>query len=328
MPEALPRALRPPLDVVLARAADTIPKPEALPGGCLYEPKWDGYRVLAFNDAGDISIWSRQRKNLTRFFPDLVAALAGALPPGCIIDGEAVVWTEGRLDFEALQDRLTAGRRLAEVVRGKPAHFVAFDLLAAAGHDARSLPLRDRRALLEELATGWEPPLALSPVADYDTAQSWFTDMAKTGVEGLVIKGAGQPYDGGERRWIKVKHRRDLNVICGAVTGSRARPREIIAGLWLDGRLRIVGRTSPLAALTSASLGKLLVPAGEDHPWPEMLGPDRFGNHPEPVKLIRVEPLVIEVSADAAWNGRSFRHPLRYLRAQPEMDPAEVQPPA
>jgi ATP-dependent DNA ligase len=105
-----------------------------------------------------------------------------------VIDGEAVIWTQGRLDFSALQQRLGAGARtLPGLVRETPASYAAFDVLAVAGHDARELPLRDRRALLEELASTWEPPLSLSPTTtDPEVAARWFEEMPRTGIEGLL----------------------------------------------------------------------------------------------------------------------------------------------
>lgn len=95
---------------------------------------------------------------------ELCSTFAAAVPPGCVVDGEAVIWSQGRLNFDALQQRLGAGpRTLHGLVVTSPANYVAFDVLAVAGHDARDLPLSDRRALLQELATGLEPPLFLSP---------------------------------------------------------------------------------------------------------------------------------------------------------------------
>lgn len=94
---------------------------------------------------------------------------------------------------------------------------MAFDVLAVAGHDAWDLVLSDRRALLEELTAGWTPPLNLSPTtADYSTVVEWFKTMPATGVEGLVIKGVGQPYEGGVRQWLKVRHWETLDVVCAA----------------------------------------------------------------------------------------------------------------
>jgi ATP-dependent DNA ligase len=225
----------------LARAVKKMPRGNALPGQLVYEPKWDGYRAVGIRDDNGAMLWSRQGKDLTRYFPELVEAIASEVPPGCVIDGEAVIWTGGRLDFSALQQRLGAGRKtLPELVSQTPANYVAFDLLAAAGHDARALPLHQRRALLEELAHAWKPPLSLSPITtDPKEATRWFEELPHTGIEGLVIKGTDQRYTPGARSWLKLKHRETVEVICGAVIGPITQPREVTLSLWWAGRLRL-----------------------------------------------------------------------------------------
>jgi ATP-dependent DNA ligase len=209
---------------------------------------------------------------------------------------------------------------------------VAFDVLAVAGQDARALPLSQRRALLEELSRGWEPPLSLSPATtDPDEAARWFEDLPHTGIEGLVIKGTDQPYTPGARSWLKLKHRETVEIICGAVIGPITEPREVVAGLVLDGELRIVGRSTPLKTAAARELARWLQPPRGPHPWPATVkgtALDRFNRDKEPVALTVVEPVVVEVSADTAWSGRSFRHPLRVLRARPELSPAEITLPA
>lgn len=329
MPDALlPAGLAPPVSLALAKAVERIPEAGALPGGCLYEPKWDGFRALILIGDDRVSMWSRQGKDLTRYFPDLVAAAVEQIPPGCVVDGEALIWADDRLDFNSLQQRMTTSKQaLDALVRERPASFAAFDLLAVAGHDIRGVPLSDRRALLEELADKWSPPLNLSPATmDRDVAVKWFEDLAAAGIEGLVIKGAGQRY-APERIWLKVKHRDVLDVVCAAVIGSRAQPTAVVAGLPFGDRLRIVGRSTVLSAKTGKELGKHLRPPAGDHPWPEEINPgvlDRFSKEKGPVHLTLVEPVVVEVAADVAWSGRSFRHPLRLVRLRPELTPDDV----
>lgn len=126
---------------------------------------------------------------------------------------------------------------------------------------------------------------------------------------------------------LKIKHHETLDVICAAVPGDVGKPETIVAGLPMDGQLRIVGRSVQLKPSISRDLGRLLVPSVEGHPWPAELPPDRFGNSKEPTPLARVRPIVIEVSADTAWSGRSFRHPLRYLRPRPDLEPSEITVP-
>jgi ATP-dependent DNA ligase len=325
----LPAGLRPPVKVALARAIAKMPRSDTTHGALLFEPKWDGYRCIAIRDDRRATLWSRQGKELTGYFPELCSAVAAAVPPGCVIDGEAVIWSQGRLNFTALRQRLGAGpKTLPGLVAATPASYVAFDVLAVAGHDARDLPLSQRRALLEELGNAWKPPLSLSPTTtDPAVAAQWFEDLPHTGIEGLVIKDLNQPYTPGARSWLKLKHRETVDIICGAVIGPITQPSEVVAGLVLDGQLRIVGRSTPLKARDSRELARWLHPPLGEHPWPTSVKGttlDRFNRDKEPVALTLVEPVVVEVSDDTAWSGRSFRHPLRLLRARPELSPADV----
>lgn len=327
---SLPASLQLPPEVALAKAVAELPAPSALPGGCVYEPKWDGFRLTLVRDV-DVSLWSRQGKNLTRYFPELAVA-AGDIPEGCVVDGEAVVWSAGRLDFDALQQRLSAGpakaRRLGHA---QPASYVAFDVLAVKGRDVRDLPLEHRRALLVDLASTWTPPLNLSPVTrDIDEARDWLATMPAMGIEGIVVKGADQRYEGGQRQWLKVKHRDTIDVIAGAVIGPMRRPEAIVVGLPIDGELRIAGRTTALRPPIARTIAEQLQPPQGEHPWPEIVSPgavDRFNAGRGPVHLTLVQPFVIEVSADVALSGRSFRHAVRFIRIRPELHPDEVSTP-
>jgi ATP-dependent DNA ligase len=189
--------------LALARSAERLPSASALPGGTFYEPKWDGFRIAAVVTAAGARLWSRQRKDLTEGFPELRDAAAAQIPPGFVLDGEAVRWSDDRLDFDALQRRLTSSARtIGHLVAEEPTTYVVFDLLAVAGHDVRAQPYQVRRHLLEELAKAWEPPLSLSPATDSpDQAAAWMRELAPAGIEGIVAKGAGQPYDGDRRDW-------------------------------------------------------------------------------------------------------------------------------
>jgi hypothetical protein len=128
---------------------------------------------------------------------------------------------------------------------------------------------------------------------------------------------------------LKLKHRETVEIICGAVIGPITEPREVVAGLVLDGELRIVGRSTPLKTAAARELARWLQPPRGTHPWPTTVKGttlDRFNRNKEPVALTLVEPVAVEVSADTAWSGRSFRHPLRVLRARPELSPASSCP--
>ncbi|WP_284986816.1 ATP-dependent DNA ligase [Arthrobacter sp. fls2-241-R2A-172] len=331
MYETIPPALQPPVGVALAKLIKSFPGPRALPGGLWMEPKWDGFRAIALVEADQVRLYSRQGKELTKVLPDLAEALLMQVPPGVVLDGEAVIWNGDRLDFESLQRRMVASRAaLPEWVRELPAAFAAFDVLAVAGQDVRGVTFTGRRQLLEELAREWTAPLNLSPTtADMELGKTWLRDLPSTGVEGLVFKGGSQIYDS-SRSWLKLKHKDTLDVVCAAVIGSMSQPQAIIAGLPVDGTLRIVGRTTLLSARVGRELGRQLRRSQPGHPWPEEISEtslNRFSKDKGPVRLTLVEPFVAEVEADVAWSGKSFRHPLTYRRSRPELDPAEVELP-
>ena len=332
MTEDVPRALHPPVSLALALAVESVPAEDALPGGCMYEPKWDGYRLCSLTRAGGVSLFSRQGKDLAPYFPDLLEAIKSQVPPGCVLDGEAVIWAGDRLDFDALQRRLVASNTgLPALVREQPASFAVFDLLAVAGHDIRDAPLAQRRELLEQLAADWEPPLNLSPVTrDRAEALRWFEELPQAGVEGLVVKGAAQSYRGGARQWWKVRSRSVVDVVLAAVIGPMAQPRAAVLGLPVHGRLRIVGRSTVLTSKAARELAAHLRAPEGPNPWPEEISDrvlDRFNKESGTIRLTLVDPIVVEVSADVAWSGHAFRHSVRLVRVRPELDPGDVQLP-
>ncbi|MCF6509303.1 ATP-dependent DNA ligase [Blastococcus sp. MG754426] len=324
---ALPPELSGPVAVELAKPVREIPSPAALSGGCRYEPKWDGYRLVVVRSGSATRLWSKQGRDLTDRFPDVAAAALAQVPPGTVVDGEVVIWHDDRLDFGLLQQRMVASAgRIRAQVSAAPASYVAFDLLAAGGEDLRGRTFTRRRAALEQLAARWAPPMQLSPVtADPAEARRWFDDFRPAGVEGLVVKGAASRYAPGRREWLKVKSWETTEVLAGGVIGDLDRPGQLVAGRYRDGELVVVGRSSPLSPAQSAELAAVLRPAGPDHPWPERIGTGRFGGGRLAVPLTRVEPTaVVEVSADAALQAGVFRHPLRFVRVRPDLRPEDV----
>lgn len=180
-----------PIPVALARQVDELPTTGAR--SWLYEPKWDGWRCITRGGR----LFSRNGTDLTRFFPDLAPVLSSRMPPELVADGELVVWDPqtGRLDFDALQARATAGNRLRSVASRRPAQFVAFDALAADGVDLRSQPLQERRTVLEQHMSGLGSPLVLcQQTVDPVTAREWLRTLTAGGIEGVVVKGSGDPY--------------------------------------------------------------------------------------------------------------------------------------
>lgn len=317
-----------PVTVMLTKAQDTIPRP-ATAAQLAYEMKWDGYRAaLQVTPAGTVRLWSRNGTDLSRAFPDLIAAAEVQVPPGFVLDGEAVAWVDGRLSFDHLQQRMAASAAAARRLANQhPASYVAFDVLAVDGTDVRGMPWRDRRTLLDTLAAGFQSPIEVSPVTeDYDTAAGWFTDLpAATGIEGIVVKRQSSRYSPGERGWVKVKRRSHHDAVVGAVIGPVSRPEAIIAGRYTaDGQLRVVGRSGPLSAQHVDELARALTEVrAEDHPWPTEISSGHFGGGK--VTITHVAPtVVVEVSADAATQGGRHRHALRVVRIRWDLVPDEV----
>src|SRR5216117_2721697 len=148
----------PPLQPMLSSAAEVLPAG----AGWLFEPKWDGFRTLVFRDGDDILLQSRDEKPMNRYFPELLAPLAAALPERCVVDGEVVIVGAGGLDFEALLLRIhPAASRVKLLAAQTPASFVAWDLLAAGDEDLREAPLAVRRDRLEQVLANAPPPVHL-----------------------------------------------------------------------------------------------------------------------------------------------------------------------
>ncbi|OEV09341.1 hypothetical protein AN218_22600 [Streptomyces nanshensis] len=200
------------------------------------EPKWDGWRLLIFRTEREVYLQTRSRRLVTDLFPDLAHA-AAALPAGCVLDGEAVVFTGGRTDFESVQRRGLSGRtRAAVLARKRPANFIAFDLLAEGGEatqDLRTRPYAERRDRLLHLLTPLGPPLQPTPATGQrQVAERWFEEMRSVGVEGLVLKRTASRYRPGRTSdWQKIRHavRHDAAVI--GVLGNRRRPRAVVVAL-------------------------------------------------------------------------------------------------
>src|SRR3954471_16124654 len=151
-----------PVAPMLARLARTLPRE-----GHVFEPKWDGFRCLAAGEAGEVTLWSRHGRPFARYFPELVAALAGLEAGRWLLDGEILVRAGGRWDFPALMARPhPAASRVQELAAVTPATFFAFDLLRLGGRDLLDAPFRERRQLLETVLAGASAPVCLTPQSD------------------------------------------------------------------------------------------------------------------------------------------------------------------
>ncbi|MEV3925911.1 ATP-dependent DNA ligase [Actinomadura coerulea] len=326
--------IRRPIAPMAVASIETIPGEDGCPGGCRYEPKFDGFRCVArVGEDGDVQLWSRRLKRLDEAFPEIELAVFDVVPPGTVVDGEIVRWgRDGRLDFAALQRRHVAGRRRAALAASEPCHYVVWDVLEAAGVDYRPAPLWRRREVLEQLLAGLPGTsrVVLCPqMRDVSEARLWFEVLVAQGVEGLVVKGANGRYEPGKRGWWRVKHRLTTEAIIGGVTGRLDAPRTLILGRYgRGGRLRVVARSVPLASPARFELGGLLTPAGREHPWPAELPAGWAGGLPgaqEPIRYTRVVPdVVVEISVDAAFEHGRWRHAARFVRVRNDMAPSEI----
>jgi ATP-dependent DNA ligase len=345
----------PPITPMEAEVAGALPSPP----GWGYEPKWDGFRVLMWSGA-EPRLDSRNGKPLLRYFPELRAAL-DQLPAGTVADGELVVVTGGRLDFDALQNRIhPAESRVRRLAEETPARLALFDLLAVAGHDLRARPLRERRQLLEELAGligvqgGMAPgddaqggaapagvsqassPWLLSPqTLDVQVARRWFDEFEPAGFDGIVAKGLERPYAEGRREMIKVKHRRTVDCVVGGYRLHKdgTRVGSILLGLYDQrGELHFIGHCSSFSERAARDLLTALLPL---RPPAVDDGESGFGEHARRPggpsrwsgdKDLEYEPvrplMVVEVSYDQLTGDR-FRHATRFERWRSDKDPRD-----
>ncbi|GAA2650675.1 ATP-dependent DNA ligase [Streptomyces spororaveus] len=318
--------LRPPVEPMLAHAAEAVPGPAAVRAGVAYEQKLDGHRALLFTASGPggaVVVQTRRGALVQDRWPDLVAAAEAQLPQGLVLDGELVVWDieAGRLSFEALQRRAATRARGAAVLASRwPSYFVAFDLLQHDGQELLTLPYVERRALLENLFSehALSAPWTLVPqTTDLATAREWlesWTDVS--GVEGILVKPLNGRYLPGYRGWTKIRRRDTTEMIVGAITGTLTRPGLLVLGRHdHDGRLRPVGRTVPLRPDAARQVAEHLTAAAPGHPWTGAKFSAAWGSR-DVLDTTLVNPTVVaEVSADRAIDhGGIYRHPLRFQR--------------
>ncbi len=305
MTVALP--LSPPVLPQLARSRARLPEGEEW----AYEPKWDGFRAIAFVDGGALHLQSRNGKTLTRYFPEL------SFPDRrLVLDGEIVVLGEdGQQEFDALGQRIhPAASRIARLAAETPAQFIAFDLLARDDDLLLGLSYDERRAALEDVED-----LELTPVVqEVADAEPWLQ-----GAEGVIAKERGAPYRPGERvGMVKVKRVRTIDaVVLGWRPGKEPDTvGSIILGLHEpDGRLREVGHSSGFNAGEKRALVERLRPyeTGERG----TAEPSRWNNARE-LEWVKLRPeLVVEVTFDHVSDGR-IRHGAKVQRWREDRDPA------
>ncbi|MFI9772228.1 DNA ligase [Streptomyces sp. NPDC052415] len=247
-----------PVSVALAQAVQTLPVGADLH----YEIKLDGHRLVLWRTAETVRLQTRSGREVTSAWMDL--ALTGMqLPAGVVLDGEAVVYVNGRVDFGAAQSRANSTpARARELAARHPAHYGVFDVLQHPEHgDVRGWSYVRRRALLEHLLEeyGIGPPIQAVPTTtDVVLARVWYEALQPQGVEGLVVKAGSSTYRGGSRQWKKVRHAETVDAAVVGYTGPAGRPRHLAVRL-PDGRVAL---SQALKSPLSAQVAPLLEGAG------------------------------------------------------------------
>ncbi|MGW5662435.1 ATP-dependent DNA ligase [Streptomyces sp. NPDC003758] len=314
----------------------------AIPPDMQYEAKWDGFRAIVFRDGVEVELGSRTGKPLTRYFPELVEALRERLPERCVVDGEIVIAREGRLDFDALTERIhPADSRVRMLAQKTPASFVAFDLLALDDDSLLDVPLGQRRALLERALSGVRPPVHLAPATtDRAVAEQWFEQYEGAGLDGVIAKPLSLPYRPDERVMFKVKHERTADVVVAGYRFHKSGPvvGSLLLGLYDDrGALQHVGVSAAFPMKQRERLVEELEPLRMDdvagHPWAAWSdeeahetarlpgAPSRWSGKKD-LSWVPLRPeRVAEVAYDHMENGERFRHTARFRRWRPDRIP-------
>jgi ATP-dependent DNA ligase len=308
---------------------------DALPDGAewQYEPKWDGFRCLAFRDGGEVRIQSKAGKPLGRYFPDVIVSLAALRANRFVLDGEIVIPIDGRLSFDELLLRVhPAASRVRTLVEAHPARLVVFDLLVDdRGRSLVALPLEQRRARLEAFAAKYFPQgktVVLSRATRRQaTARSWL-ERGGGDLDGIVAKRLDLPYRSGERDgMIKVKRQRTADCVVG---GFRYASRgggigSLLLGLYdARGLLDHVGFCSSLNAAERKGLKQKLEPLRKPPGFTGRApgGPSRWSTERSAQWEPLAPELVVEVGYDHVSNGR-FRHGTKFVRWRPDKAPRQ-----
>jgi ATP-dependent DNA ligase len=312
----------PPMEM---RAVDEVPEGPHWQ----YEPKWDGFRCLAFRTGADAELQSKNGQPLGRYFPEVVAALLRLRDREFVLDGELVVPLAGALSFDALQQRIhPAASRVALLAARTPAWYLTFDLLSIGGTDFVAAPLTVRRERLEALAASFEgTTIRLSPATrKRQVVDDWFARVGGA-LDGVVAKRIDVPYASGTREAaVKVKRQRTADCVVGGfryAKNSTSLVGSLLLGLYDDrGLLDHIGFCSAFPATERAALLRRLLPhvgepgftgsepGGAPSRWSR--GEDRDRSY---VKLRG--DLVLEVAFDQVTGGR-IRHGTRPLRWRPD----------
>jgi ATP-dependent DNA ligase len=331
---------------MLSTAAPRLPEGE----GWLFEPKWDGFRTVVFRDGEEVYLQSRDEKPMNRYFPELSAPLAAALPERCVVDGEIVIVGENGLAFEALLLRIhPAESRVKLLAAQAPASFVAWDLLAEGDEDLRGWPLERRRQRLEKVLAKAKPPVHLSPATrDRKLAEDWFSRFEGAGLDGVMAKRLDEPYKPGQRTMVKVKHARTADCVVAGFRwhkgGEGTRVGSLLLGLYdEEATLHHVGVVAAFPTAAREKLVRELAPLRENalanHPWKDwadaeseaaakgqrLPGATSRWNRGKDLSWQPLRPeRVVEVAYDH-MQGTRFRHAAQFVRWRPDKRPRDCR---
>jgi ATP-dependent DNA ligase len=320
--------LKPPIPPMEARSVEEIPTGEEWQ----YEPKWDGFRCLAFRDGDKIFLQSKNGQPLARYFPDVVANVAKLPQQQFVLDGELVIPIGGALSFDELQLRLhPAASRVQKLAATHPAVYILFDLLAEARESYLKLNLRERRRLLEKFARSnlrSAKNIRLSPATtDYHVADNWFRKTGRD-LDGIIAKRLDAAYASGERTAaVKVKRMRTTDCVVGGfryATGARVIGSLLLGLYGDDSLLHHVGFISGFKAserrAVTEKFERLRKPPGFTGNAPG--GPSRWSTERTAEWQPVAPKIVVEVAYDHFTGGR-FRHGTRFLRWRPDKNPRQ-----
>lgn len=309
-----------------AKLVDEVPREP----GWRFEPKWDGFRCLAFRAGDEVALRAKSGKPLDRFFPDVVAALKALPVERFVLDGELTIEADGRPSFEALQLRLhPAESRVRKLAAEQPAAFTLFDcLIDAKGGSLVGAPLSTRRGELEALFKRLKGAAVakLSPYSeDRDEACRWLEEAGWV-LDGVIAKRADGPYAPGERAMLKIKKIRTADCVVGGFRYAQG-TREVgslLLGLYGDdGLLHHVGFTSTISNAERPELtGRLEALKGEGFTGNAPGGPSRWSTERTGEWVALKPELVVEVRYDQVTGGR-FRHGTKLVRWRPDKAPAQ-----
>ncbi len=324
--------IRPPYPPEEAKSVEQIPTGE----GWLYEPKWDGFRCLAFRDRSNVQLQSKAGQPLHRYFPEMVEALAKLPQKQFVLDGEIVIYEGDRLSFDNLLMRIhPAASRIRKLSIETPATYVGFDLLVnEEGEKLNDLPLAERQAQLEKFFKKLpkDGSVRLSPSSpDIEQAEQWMRELGKLGLDGIVAKRLDEPYHSGERiGMVKIKRIRTIDAVVG---GFRYAEKgggigSLLLGLYnREGKLDHVGFTSSFNAERRQGLKKIVeakagAPGSGEAGFTGKApgGPSRWSTKRSTEWTPLKPELVVEVQYDHFSGGR-FRHGTKFLRWRPEKRP-------